>query len=548
MKKTVRIFALLLALIMSLGILTACGSEDPEEPQKPQSTTGNPGTTTAPTDASGWWDDVDFSDVNLRIAYNEVNADDMTAAGAQNAIMFMKGPDEYEEANRADYQAAYERHALVCERLGLTLGENLTYVETGFPDKKVDNILPIIEQYVTVGGENAPNIVIHLNYGMVRAGIMGYLYNAYTTEDIEGEAIDNYFNFTHENWNLDMMEENTVDTDKIYMLMGDYFIDQLRFALAALVNSKIADEVFPYQGGLNYIYGLVNDGQWTYDTMMGCAAAAGETNVGGQSVMGAISRQWLVRNYFAASGLDVFERDANGDPHYVTDITEIHDWLDKLVNMEKEEYFSWDWANDTVSNPQKNSTLTTFMNGGALFSLNEYVLTMEGENIQNMRDTAGMLPNPKYVKTGDYADESTDYRALVPDQASAGGILFTSSNEQFSAASAFLQLMTEESDSVFTAYFVNGLQGRDNNLGPEHVKMLNYIKDGICSPMSMLYDNYCAKSIPGSNPGSGPTYPNQMYPSLQNKSNSFASEWEKSYDAKVARWNEIKAEIRNRQN
>ncbi|MBO7292606.1 MAG: hypothetical protein J6V07_01585, partial [Clostridia bacterium] len=276
-----------------------------------------PPTTTAPKDdTSGWWDDVDFSDVNLRIAYNEVNVGALEEAGAGNAIQYMKGPDEYEDANRGDFVAAWQRHELVCDRLGLIRGENLTYVETGFPGKNVDNILPIIQQYAAVGGADVPNIVIHLNYGMVRAGILGYFYNAYTTEDFDGNAIDNYFDFTHDNWNLEAMEENTIDTDKIYMLMGDYFIDQLRFAMATLVNSGIADEVFAYQGGLDYLYDLVYNGQWTYDAMMQCAAAAGETSVGGQSVMGAISNRWLIRNYFSASGLDVFERDANGDPKY----------------------------------------------------------------------------------------------------------------------------------------------------------------------------------------------------------------------------------------
>ena len=541
MKKTVRILALLLALIMSLGILTACGSDDPDDQKKPG------GSTTKGDDVSGWWDDLDFSDVNLRIAYNEVNDTALETAGVGNAIQYMKGPDEYEDANRGDFVAAWQRHELVCNRLGLTRGVNLTYVETGFPSKLVDNILPIIAQYAAVGGDSTPNIVIHLNYGIVRGGIVGYFYNAYTTEDLDGNAIDNYFDFTHDNWNLEMMQENTVDLDKIYMLMGDYFIDQVRFALATLVNSKIADEVLSYEGGLNSIYDLVYSGQWTYDAMKRCAAAAGETSVGGQSVMGAISNKWLIRNYFSASGLDVFERDANGDPKYVTDITEIHDWLDKLMKMEQEEYFSWDWVNDEVNNPEKNAQLTTFMNGGALFSLNEYVLTMEGENVQNMPDVAGILPNPKYVKDGEYADESTDYRALIADQSSSGGIMITSTSEQFSAASAFLQLMTEESDNVFYQYFVLGLQGRDNNLGVEHVDMLNFIKDGICSPMSMLYDNYCAKNIPGVDQYNAPTYPNQMYDSLQSGSYTFASKWAEWNEAKVQQWEKIKAEIRNRQ-
>ena len=50
--------------------------------------------------------------------------------------------------------------------------------------------------------------------------------------------------------------------------------------------------------------------------------------------------------------------------------------------------------------------------------------------------------------------------------------------------------------------------------------MLDYIHDGICSPMSFLYDNYCAKSV------SMQSYGKLMYLSVDADSNTKVAQWE----------------------
>ena len=103
----------------------------------------------------------------------------------------------------------------------------------------------------------------------------------------------------------------------------------------------------------------------------------------------------------------------------------------------------------------------------------------------------------------------------------------------FRSASAFLQLMTEQSEEFFTQYYENGLKHRDNEAGVGHIDMLDYIHDGICSPTSFLYDNYVAKSL------SLQTCGGTMAGILTNGSNTFTSSWSSSYFARVNRWNYI---------
>ena len=141
------------------------------------------------------------------------------------------------------------------------------------------------------------------------------------------------------------------------------------------------------------------------------------------------------------------------------------------------------------------------------------------------------------IPNGEEITSDTNYGALVSDNANSAGILITSSSREFTAASAFLQAMTENSDEFFQKYFTEGLQKRNNSIGPKQVTMLNFIHDGICSPMSFMYDNYCAKTVGGDSQ----TYGAMIYNSINNLSNTVASDWAGQINGKVSRWETIKA-------
>ena len=104
----------------------------------------------------------------------------------------------------------------------------------------------------------------------------------------------------------------------------------------------------------------------------------------------------------------------------------------------------------------------------------------------------------------------------------------------FTAASAFIQMMTEDSSEFFTQYFDNGLKFKNNDIGPGHIEMLDIIHDSICSPMSFLYDNYCAKTAEQQ------SYGKLMYLSVDAATNTFASDWTNEWNPKVAQWNLMK--------
>ena len=258
MKKTVRLAALLLAVLMCVGMLAACGGGEPAATTKAPSTSApatsapagsNPAVSTpAVSETVDWakWEALNFSDRSLRVVYNDYVSTMVTDAGAGSSLVYLRGPDDVAGNTRGDYKAAYERHERVLAALDLTPGVNFEYIMAGW-NGKTDDILSNIQAHNASNLEDAPNIVIHQNYGMVRAGILGELYNALDPEE------ENYFDLTHDNWYLEMMELNSIDTSKIYMLMGDYFIDQLRYAFGILANSEIANDVLQIYGGMDHI-------------------------------------------------------------------------------------------------------------------------------------------------------------------------------------------------------------------------------------------------------------------------------------------------------
>ena len=533
MKHTIRILCLLLLACMLPFGLFACGD-------KPADTT----TAQKPADEVTSWEDLDFSGTTIRIGYNTVVNSSIQASGAGNSLKYLRGPDESDPESdfaRGDYQAAYERHEKVCSALNLTLGENFYYDMITW-DGNCDSTLETLRTYNTVAGENTPTIVIHQNYGMVRGGIEGLLYNALETK------YTNYLDLEDEHWYLDMMKENTIDTSKIYMLMGDYFIDQFRMAFGVLFNTEIADTILATEGGFEYLYDLVDRGEWTYDMMMSLAERAYSGEYATELVMGVLGDySWYARSFFATSGLDVFKRDTNGEAFYIqgTELDPIVDFVDKLEQMQQNDYASFDWQAD-VRNSNRENVPTTFINNGALFATSQMVLSFEGAQILGMTSAASILPTPKYVAGGDdNNDFEPTYGALVSDNAGSGGILLCAKPAQFTAATAFLQMMTEESDEFFTEYYDEGLKMKNNEVSPRHNDMLDYIHDGICSPMSFFYDNYCAKSLGDTNTYQtyGGMMNNQIFGTKGENAGqrvSFNTAWASQVGAKVNKWESIK--------
>ena len=542
MKKFLRILCLVLALSFVVTAFAACGGKPAE------TTTRKP----IEGDVPDKWKDVNFEGETLRIWINDYMGDtDARNAGADVCLDYMRGVDEDDDSgSNTVLVEATDRYDKVLNILGLENGD-VEYTMAGWKGN-CDSILPDIQALNTANAKDGPSIIIHENYGMVRAGITGLLYNVYDNDQT------NYFDLTEKGWYLDMMEENTIDKNKIYMLLGDFFIDQFRMAYGVLANTTLIEERYrPANGssGMDALFEHVLDGTWTYETMLTIADACRQDTGGNwdsASIMGVIGSQWCVRSFFSTSGLDVFQKDASGKISYITDIADVHDWIDTFINMEKQPWFSYNWvdtknSSSTSVNPNRETASVTFANGRAAFAIGQAVVTFESALIQNMSNNCALLPNPRYfteVESTEFEDVKKLYGALTSDNANSGGILINAKGNEFTLASAFLQLMAENSESFMEEYYETNLMIKVNQSdSQQQIQMIQIIHDGICSPMSMLYDNYCSKSL--GDQTKYMTYAALMYKSLDPKSNTFASDWKGQLNAKTAQWDKIVANFGN---
>ena len=249
MKKFLRILCLILALSFVVTAFAACGD-------KPTDTTTKPSNTDKPS-GDDKWKDVSFKGQKFHIWINDYMGDaDALAAGADVCLNYMRGIDDASEAgSNTVLVEATERYDKVLGILDLEKSD-VQYTMAGWKGN-CDTILPDVQAVVTANAKDGPSLVIHENYGIVRAGITGLLYNVYDKDQ------DNYFDLTDKGWYLDMMEENTIDKNKIYMLFGDFFIDQFRMSYGVLANTTRIEERYRpggTAGGTAALFAHVLDG------------------------------------------------------------------------------------------------------------------------------------------------------------------------------------------------------------------------------------------------------------------------------------------------
>ena len=503
-----RLIAILLAVIMLLS-LTACGdNQDPTVTKDQNNDQGNGTTTTAPAAESSKWDNVNFNGETIIISLSDHAPSFAVTAGAEDSVKYIKGPDTY--TTDPVQNAVYDRNKNISSKLGLDVQYQIC---SEYNSAAPATTLTIIEGFVLADLEDAPDIISTMGYGMIRAGIKGDLYNTLTTQ------YENYFDFTANGWYSDFMYENTLDNSKVFMLAGDYFIDILRYGYAMLVNIDMYDEVFASEGGVDSLFEIINEGNWNYDELMRAVQMAhvdgGEIGLNDSAdTFGAVNNSsWLMRTTFATSGLEIFDYDENGKLRYKEDITDVHNFIDRMIQVTSTEGF---YLNNA---PTYYVYTDIFTDGRALFSFDAPVLQMEGSVVQNMEDKVAIVPYPKY-------NPDDEYSTLVSDCANFGGIAYNS--DKFTECSAFLQMANEESNngenSLIHQYYEVTLKYKLSNT-PEQIKMLEYIRNGLCSPKSMLYDNYFAQNVGM-----------KMFFQLANTSvnsgvNSFASDWASQYNS-----------------
>ena len=486
-KISTRLICIIVAAVVVIGavigLIIGLSGGDPST-----TTTRRPGGT-----GEGKWDGVSFEGETLRIEYNSHVQPTLSATGSPHYYeKFIQGPDSA-SSDPVD-NAVFERNELVADRLGM---------EIEWMEDKTSAVNELFSHFESIAGAgNAPHIVINMNYGLIRAEVGGLLYNL---KKDYGDTSKNYFAFEGEDaegWYMDMMLDTTLNKDRIYIAAGDYLIDPLRLSYNTFVNTNMFEENFKNRQGMDYLYDLVIGGtDWTYDTFMELNEVVTDQTSQDEDrwTYGVSTNTFSYRAFFFSSGLSLFDYDETGKPSYTTKtetLNDLHQYVDDITDV----LAAPGVAGPNMKDFSAQKSFDLFKNGNALFMTDQFLASLEGQNFREMDHATAVIPYPKY-------NYEADYRILVSDNACSGGILISSLDDEFAMASAFLQMMTEESEDVLYEYFEKGLKSRDNAANdPRQVQVLDIIRDAVAEPLDFLFDNFSSRETPGTHGTSGDSH------------------------------------------
>ena len=463
MKK--RILCLLLAVFMLSGCLVACNEGD--------------GGDIIGGEKGDDWKNVDFGNATLTVCVSK-NADEEVTFGA--ADKYTKGPDK--PSTESVQKKVLERNKKVAEDLDIT-------IDWQTKDLWYDKVYADVEQLVANDAADAPDVYNNDIYALTSAMLDGFLWNVSDPGlDAKGNEVKSYFEFDNDCWYKDYMEGTSFSKDKLYMLVGDYNIDIIRFAWVFFVNINLWDAAFSkteygtYEEMCDYI---ADTEDWFYDDIITLSGIA-HNDAGGSTVgktdkndaqIGCCFNNLGQRIFVWGSGVSVYEWTKGGkvcEPGTGTPALIAQNEITPLVQLGNKYTELYNAKGVLPVGVVKDST-TMFMDGKIVMSMAE-LGEMESEEMRNTKFTRGILPFPRYNRA--YTDGIT---TVVHDQAEIDVILNNASS--FGMASAFLQYVNEQSEDILNTYYEEVLKFKYND-SPGARDMIDLVHDTIDSPFDSV--------------------------------------------------------------
>ena len=470
-----RLIALFLVLVMCLCALASCGN-------------GGEDVVTDGGDrgADGSWDSVDFGGQTVRYCISINQYEEATFPAGD---IYTRGPDTAGSNEVAKEVIARNNAA------SATLGINIEYSTR---DITYDKILEDVRSIVQTSSANSPDLYNNDINGLSWSMLDGLLWNVKNP----GEDIKNYFNFEAEGWYTEYIKGCTFDQEKYYIFAGDYFIDMIRMAWVVYVNHDIFNanlgKMPLWAKTLDEFYSFVEDGLWDMDMLKELASRVfvdsglmGLTERN-DSVVGLSTTHLMHMVYPSASGVTLYylDKDNGYTPHVMSDIDTYQKLANKFADLR-----ATLGVFETAPTFQGIQDVTLhFVEGNVLFAT-QRLGEMESTALRDFSAAKGLVPVPKWDQ-----DIQDDYHTVVHNQAELGCILNTA--KAFSAASALMQYLNENSGKVVNAYYEKGLKYKYND-DQNARKMMDIVRDSTDDPFSLTIGRLCEELYTGTSALSG---------------------------------------------
>ena len=457
-----RSIAMLLALVMLMPLVIACGTQEEQEQT----------TTVATTVATG---DVTTTEATTETTTEGYNVkdnlpEDLKFTGETISII-SRGRDWCKdevsvEALTGDVinDAIYNRNAAVEDRLGIKIVNHLT------TDKDNYSITETIRKQVQAGTDE-----YNLFANSVYATIM------YTGDNLFQDMTElTYLDLEQPYWSQGFNEAASIG-DAQYFATGAICLSLYRFVFVTFFNKNLFDE---YK--IPYLYDVVDDGKWTLDYQREISQNI-YSDLNGDGTKDATDRYGFITNhnmigvdaYWSACDLPILGKDADNFLMYNVNVERLSNAVDKINLLLHENDGAYLVANKSADSEQDDIAAMFSQDRAAMTTLR--LIHVESESMRNMSSLYGIVPVPKL-------DESQEnYHSYAHDTMTAYGIPLTVIGDELEMIGAVLEAMASESHRTVTpAYYELALKTKYVS-DEQSVKMLDDIINSFYVDAGVLY-------------------------------------------------------------
>lgn len=462
-----RFFASMLLVLMLLSVLCACNPTDP-----------NADTSGANKDDTSYGE-VDFDDrANVKDGLPETDWAGKTYTILQRTeTEYEFGVEEMGVSTVNDL--IYERDAVIEERFNVKI-----------VSKPVNGGWGVHEDFIDYVRDTVASGTV--DYDVV-AGYAAII----PTLIAEGVFIDwnevPYIDLERDWWSQDLVDELTIN-GKLYLLSGDISLKFWESMQGMFFNKTIAENA-----GIEDLYQVVRDGEWTFDKMVEVIRAANvEDDNPDTKIYGYVSGLTTqVDVYQDAFNIPVTTKDADGKPYFTVNQEKTYTALQKVYDLICGSTYFYKAEDQTNS-------LEFFGQNRALFMPNQLG---DGSVLNTYECNFGILPMPKY----DVEQES--YNSTCRDDYSLMAVPITGSKNLEFIGMITEALCAQSYRAVVPQWYTVILQNRYTK-DEDSIEMIEIIREGILCNFGYIHSY--ALGWPA----------HQFNICINNNSTDFASLWE----------------------
>ena len=452
--KLTRILAALLATLMLVGSLAACGGPVEE----PDATTAPDGTAAA-TETQG---ETELTD-DL--------PDDLDYDGDQITILsqYREGWTSGEIAvpeliNEPVNDAVYERNKAVEERLNVTI---VSVAEAS------NNAYDVVEKAATAVRANTDDYDILASSCYVAC-----------SESLNGTFADMrkslYVDFDQPWWSQGFNEVMEYQGAQ-FCGLSSALLSQYRFAFVTLFNKDLFTDV-----GQPFLYEAVENGSWTLDKQISLVPIFHQDNGNGEQdeegdIYGFVSCDYVSTDpYWSSCMVDIIKKNGDGEYEFVFDSGKLHGVGEKVLRLFYETNGgTYDYKMEK-ENLEQIKIRDMFAKGNAAMATIR-IMELESDVMRGMEQEFGVVPMPKYD------ENQKGYRTLLHDAFTVFSILRTVDGDRLDETGAVLEAMASVSyKTVRPAYYETTLRTKIAQ-DPQSAEMFDIIVDNIYMDAGILY-------------------------------------------------------------